>query len=287
MLVSTSTHVSSRWSVTNVWQQIQSYRPNTIILFEYRIMPEKLVHVKPTKARVALALLVQPKFWPDMWRRVKSNLRQSLLPAPIGQGRDPATKWAQALAIGENAALAKLGLSSAPGFAEMHPSLLAQATQIERDSPETLGGGGGVDLIYRICEGVGANTVVETGVAYGWSSLAILASISPRGGYLWSVDMPHPLLKDQELTGVVVPNALRKRWTLIREPDCTGLSKVLRQCGPIDFIHYDSDKSYHGRAATYQRLWPHLRQGGILLSDDIADNTAFRDFAAEIGSTRS
>lgn len=130
-----------------------------------------------------------------------------------------------------------------------------------------------------------AKTVIETGVAYGWSSLAILCSVSRRNGALFSVDMPHPLLKDEGLTGAVVPASLRNRWTLIREPDHSGLMKVLRQVDRLDFIHYDSDKSYLGRQATYRRLWRHLRPGGILMSDDIADNTAFRDFAAEVAIT--
>lgn len=49
----------------------------------------------------------------------------------------------------------------------------------------------------------------------------------------------------------------------------------------IDLCHYDSDKSYEGRAWAYPLLWKHLRSGGLMISDDIGDNTAFRDFAAE------
>ena len=49
--------------------------------------------------------------------------------------------------------------------------------------------------------------------------------------------------------------------------------------------HYDSDKSYDGRMWAYPILWRALRPGGIFISDDISDNLAFRDFAAQISAT--
>jgi predicted O-methyltransferase YrrM len=246
-------------------------------------MPERPALVKPSKARVALWLAARPRFWPDFWRRVKQNFAKRLLPEPMGQGREAATAWACNVALDETAALSQLGLQANSGLRATHPDLVARASQTERESAETLGGGGGIDLIFRVCEGLQAKTVVETGVAYGWSSLAILASVIPRDGRLFSVDMPHPLLNDTGLTGTVVPPEMRYCWTLVREPDYTGLRKIFNLVSDIDFVHYDSDKSYLGRAATYRALWARLRSGGILMSDDIADNTAFRDFAAEVG----
>jgi len=56
----------------------------------------------------------------------------------------------------------------------------------------------------------------------------------------------------------------------------------LQWAGAVEFIHHGSDKSYESRAASYRRLWPHLREGGVLMSDDIGDNTVFPDFAAEV-----
>ena len=43
-----------------------------------------------------------------------------------------------------------------------------------------------------------------------------------------------------------------------------------------------NERCSEARAASYRRLWPQLREGGVLMSDDVGDNTAFRDFAAEI-----
>lgn len=245
-------------------------------------MPQERRYVKVSKGWVAIAMVFRPAYWPDLWRRVKTNVGQSLIPASMGQGRGVATAWAKAVSVDESKALARLGLHDPGAFSDRHADLIAEGARIERASRETLGGGAGIDLIWRICEGMQAQTVLETGVAYGWSSLAILASVSGRNGWLYSVDMPNLLLHDQSLTGAVVPVPLHSQWTLIREPDYSGLSKALRSIDTLDFVHYDSDKSYFGRATTYRRLWQYLRPGAIFMSDDVSDNTAFRDFAAEV-----
>jgi predicted O-methyltransferase YrrM len=83
--------------------------------------------------------------------------------------------------------------------------------------------------------------------------------------------------------GIAVPAHLRPRWTLIRRPDRDVLRSTLRRFGPIDLAHYDSDKSRPGRKFAYPALWKALRPGGVLVSDDIADNPVFVEFAWQIG----
>lgn len=123
----------------------------------------------------------------------------------------------------------------------------------------------------------GAVRVVETGVAYGWSSLAILTALhGRRDARLVSVDMSYPKMNNEEFVGMVVPERCRKRWQLIREPDRHGIRKaIIAQGGEIDRCHYDSDKSWWGRQYAYPLLWDALRPGGIFISDDIQDNFAF------------
>lgn len=57
-----------------------------------------------------------------------------------------------------------------------------------KECPVTMGGGEGINLLYNISELIEAKTAVETGVAYGFSSLAFLLSVTKRGGQLYSVD---------------------------------------------------------------------------------------------------
>jgi predicted O-methyltransferase YrrM len=145
-----------------------------------------------------------------------------------------------------------------------------------------MGGAGDLDLLFQAIRRSKARRVIETGVAYGWSSLAALSALRETDGRLASVDMPYPKEPSEAFVGVAVPAELRDRWTLIREPDRNGLRKAIRAFGGvIDLCHYDSDKSYPGRMFAYPLLWKALRPGGVFISDDVQDNFAFRDFCAE------
>ena len=123
--------------------------------------------------------------------------------------------------------------------------------------------------------------ILETGVAYGWSSYAILAALRENkiNGRLISIDMPYPSTSNNEYVGIVVPTELRKHWRLIRLPDRPGIKKAIKlNNGTFDFIHYDSDKSKSGRKYAYKLLWDSLGKGGVFISDDIEDNLEFANF---------
>ena len=56
-----------------------------------------------------------------------------------------------------------------------------------------MGGASHIHLLYDCVRLSKAKKVIETGVAYGWSSLAILKALSlTKNGKLFSVDMPYP-----------------------------------------------------------------------------------------------
>ena len=130
-----------------------------------------------------------------------------------------------------------------------------------------------------MCENLGAVKVLETGVAYGWSSAAILSSVSKRSGKLISVDMPMVRQTDYHLIGAAVHEDLKGNWELLREPDKHGLNKAIKKHNySYDLAHYDSDKSYYGRKWSQPLIWKYLRKGGVFISDDIEDNSAFREF---------
>ena len=127
---------------------------------------------------------------------------------------------------------------------------------------------------------VDARRVIETGVAYGWSSLALLLSMSGKpDAVLVSTDMPYVLRGGDAYVGCVVPESLRSGWVLLRYPDREGLPKALKRVPEIDLSHYDSHKDYEARMWAYPILWDALRPGGIFISDDIGDDNGFRDFS--------
>ena len=125
--------------------------------------------------------------------------------------------------------------------------------------------------------------VVETGVARGYTSATILAVMEENNrGRLYSVDLP-PLEVDKEtFVGQVVPETLKRRWTLRLGPSRRILPQVVRAAAPIDLFLHDSDHTYSSQLEEYRTAWPFLRSGGVVLSDDVT-NPAFIDFAAEVG----
>ena len=152
------------------------------------------------------------------------------------------------------------------------------------NAPVSLGGAGGLNLLYNVVLNGKPNNILETGVAFGWSSFSILAGISKNDiGRLISVDMPYPKLENEEYVGFAIPNKLKSKWFLIREPDRFGLLKALKKLNwRIDLCHYDSDKSYSGRLWAYPILWKYLSENGIFISDDVQDNSAFIEFSQSV-----
>jgi predicted O-methyltransferase YrrM len=137
-------------------------------------------------------------------------------------------------------------------------------------------------LIYSAALACGARDILETGVALGWSSLALLKAAEITDGQVVSVDLPYPFLIGDNWVGAAVPPELHLRWTLLKEADRSGIPKALRLCDGYDFIHYDSDKSPEGRNWAYPLLWAAVRPGGLLLSDDVGDNEAWAELCESI-----
>jgi len=235
-------------------------------------------------AQIVLFFLARPHYYPELARRVRRRLGAALLPKPMGRNSRIAAQWAGQRAVSMETALAQMGVGQTPPLAELFPEVVKGAELRAQQCPVTMGGGGGIDVLYQLARHLKAERVVETGVAYGFSSLALLLALRDTAGKLISVDMPYPGRGNERYVGCAVPEDLRSAWTLLRYPDSIGLPRALKSFSkPIDLCHYDSDKSYEGRAWAYPLIWKALRPGGMLISDDIDDNTGFRDFAEEVG----
>jgi predicted O-methyltransferase YrrM len=193
-----------------------------------------------------------------------------------------ASDWAAERAVCVAEALKLIGLYDQGQIPILPPTLLKEARNRVEKCAVRMGGAGDINLIFAAVSLSGARRVIETGVALGWSSLAVLAGLKQREEkMLVSVDMPYPKMNSEPFVGLAVPDRLRGNWEIIREPDRHGLEKaIMRMEGTIDLSHYDSDKSWWGRQYAYPLLWRALRPGGIFISDDIQDNMAFAEFVA-------
>ncbi|HET9337237.1 MAG TPA: class I SAM-dependent methyltransferase [Sphingomicrobium sp.] len=233
------------------------------------------------KFKTACWFAQRPSFWPHALALVGRKLNNA---DRHERCRPEAAAWAADRAVTAEEALRRAGLfDPADGpFPSVPQELLAEAQDRARAAKVAMGGPADLDLLYASVILARPQCMVETGVAYGWSSLVILAAMERNGtGRLVSVDMPYVKRGNDPWVGIVVPEELRHRWTLIREPDRNGIDRAIAACGgTIDLAHYDSDKSYAGRSYGYPRLWKALRAGGTFISDDIQDNFGFRDFCA-------
>lgn len=146
-----------------------------------------------------------------------------------------------------------------------------------------LGGGGNFPLLYFLVRKFKPAIIVETGVAAGFSSNAILSAIKDNNfGHLYSSDLPYFRIDEPEkYIGFVVDENLKQDWTLLIEGDRKNLLNILSKVDKVDLFHYDSDKSYSGRKWAMSMILPRMRSGGIIIMDDLNDNQYFEDFVKE------
>ncbi len=144
-----------------------------------------------------------------------------------------------------------------------------------------LGGGGNYPMLYFFTRYLCAKTVVETGVAAGWSSQAILTAlkVNNEGGKLFSSDFPYFRYKNPErFVGYIVDESSKENWNLYIDGDQNNLPKIASLTECIDLFHYDSDKSYAGRAFALEIFKEHLSGKSTIIFDDIQDNFHFKEY---------
>lgn len=151
-------------------------------------------------------------------------------------------------------------------------------------------------LIYYLIRAIKPVTVIETGVFDGITTSFFLKALKDNGkGHLYSIDLPaydtingstHRMdfttLPGGLDVGWVIPEDLKKNWTLYKGPSSEHLEPLLKRLGVIDFFLHDSLHTYENMLYEYETVWPFLKDGGILASDDIMWNPSFQDFSEKV-----
>jgi len=205
-------------------------------------------------------------------------------------------EWFKTLSQVSGQALERLG----GVYLELHKDIYFR--QLKRWTGSEIEGWPGVPpyayIYYTLVRAVKPEVVVETGVEHGVSSQVILLAMNRNGrGALHSIDLPNQdVVVDQAgkrqrdimpngcETGWVVQPHLRNRWHLHLGDAKEILPNLLSTLGSIDIFIHDSLHSYEHMWFEFRTAWPHLRSGGLLLSDDISWNTAFSEFARQVNS---
>lgn len=153
-------------------------------------------------------------------------------------------------------------------------------------------------MLYLLVRKFRPEIVVETGVARGFSSAYILLAMHQNGaGHLHSIDLPaqevaveedpnrashrYTLSDGQKHSqyeiGYMVPEYLKDRWTLTLDDARQALPELLDKLGTIDVFYHDSLHTYDHMKFEFETAWPHLKEGGLLLSDDVLWNSAYHE----------
>ena len=144
-------------------------------------------------------------------------------------------------------------------------------------------------MLYAIVRALGPDQVIETGTASGVSTTFLLAALDRnQSGNLISIDLPfeeqaggvRPFVAgssaDRDLSlvppgrepGWIVPPELRTRWDLRLGDAKELLPGALEECPGIGLFLHDSLHTREHMLFEFEEAWPHLRTGGVLVSDD-------------------
>jgi predicted O-methyltransferase YrrM len=222
-------------------------------------------------------------------REAIRKARARLLPGDAAA----ATAWAASVAVDPAdvlGALDPLVWEEAQRFAsDMRLHAARRLTQLREERGLSMGGSADYRILFFLVRHFQPCVVVETGVAMGYSTRAILAALrcNSRGGRLYSSDLPYARIDDAEsLIAYLVEDELRdSAWTLYTDGDRRALPRIANvvEDRSVDLLHYDSDKSASGRDFAMRCLSRSLARDAVIVIDDCNDNLWFRDFATASG----
>lgn len=141
-----------------------------------------------------------------------------------------------------------------------------------------------LDLLAALVATRRPATIVETGVGRGASSAVMLNELRRAGhGQLHSIDLPMLSVHAGRFIGQLVPSELRGSWDLRLGPSQALLPPLLDSVGQIDLFIHDSEPTWENQLYEYRTVWPHLSDGGFMVSNTVWWHRAFEDFAREVG----
>jgi predicted O-methyltransferase YrrM len=145
-------------------------------------------------------------------------------------------------------------------------------------------------VMYMFIRMFRPTVVVETGVASGVSTSVILKAMSINGtGRLYSIDLPagpetDPFVRlpPGKQPGWLVPEELKGRWEFHEGRSSDVLPVLLPKLQAIDVFIHDSLHTYENMRYEYHAVYPFVRSGGVIASDDITWNRAWSEMVEEI-----
>ena len=117
------------------------------------------------------------------------------------------------------------------------------------------------ELLHHIALTANAKTIVEVGTSYGFSGLFWGAALQHTGGHLHTIDIAQKKYDSSKATFAKAGLA-----TTITNHLGDAQHVLPTLPGPIDLAFIDADKP--NCRAYFDHLWPKLRPGGAILTDN-------------------
>ena len=151
-------------------------------------------------------------------------------------------------------------------------------------------------VLYALVRTCRPGYAIETGVLHGLTSMYMLAGFEANGaGRLVSIDLPSyfetgPANKDGFTdtlprgrgSGWVVGPPYAGRWDLRLGPSTELLPAVFDENGPVGLFLHDSEHTYDTMWAELTAAWDNLGPDGIIVCDNVIENTSFFDLCRKL-----
>ncbi len=131
-------------------------------------------------------------------------------------------------------------------------------------------------MLYALVRQYKPRIIVESGGNIGMASSFILKAMQDEGidGKLYSIERSAKIV-----AGSLIPDDIKGPYVPIRG----AVEDVLagdQLPAEIDMFLHDSTHRYGHMLMEFERFWPRLRPGGLLVSHDVNMNAAFTDFVS-------
>ncbi|SAI86754.1 class I SAM-dependent methyltransferase [Saccharolobus solfataricus] len=135
-------------------------------------------------------------------------------------------------------------------------------------------------ILYSIIKYYNPDIVIETGVGPGVSTTIILSAL--ERGTLFSIDT-RETLEDGKRVGFLVTEQLKNKWKLYIGKSRDVLPNLLKKLGKVDVFLHDSEHTFENVSFELNIAWDYLRNGGVLLIDNLDFTEAPYYFAKQKG----
>jgi hypothetical protein len=101
---------------------------------------------------------------------------------------------------------------------------------------------------------------------------------------VYSIDLPPNRQGWHTESGMAVPPALRAHWHYLRGASRRLLPPLVEQHAPLRLFIHDSLHTTKNVQFELETVWPHLQRGGLMLVDDVDQNSAFVRFCRTVSA---